>query len=160
MIVFSFIFIFSCISLFFYNEKIISKNPTYKPKFFKIFARFLKIVVFPGFLIIFITYVFLTLFWWWKIFIENTISENFDAKIIYKQWNHIFHEENMIITSHKTEKIVIPSGFSEWEIFIKISQNEKFSEISWGIDELYTRPPNVKIFIKKENGDIKLEKNP
>lgn len=160
MITLSFILIFSCIFLFFYNEKIISKNPNYKPKFLQIFWRFLRIVVFPSVIILSVFLIFSGIFWWWKIFIENMISENFDGKIIYKQWERIFYEEKFVITPHEAEKIVIPSGFSEWEIFVKISQNEKFSEISWGIDELYTRPPNVKVFIKKENEKINLEKNP
>lgn len=96
----------------------------------------------------------------WNIEIFNQTDENFMGKIEFFQHKNLLHSEKFEISQNEKKKITVPNDFNDGDIRIFIEDNSWKEEFVISNDYLYSFNVNEKVFIKKENGDIKLEKNP
>lgn len=96
----------------------------------------------------------------WNIEIFNQTDENFMGKIEFFQHKNLLHSEKFEISQNEKKKITVPDDFNDGDIRIFIEDNFWKEEFVISNDYLYSFNVNEKVFIKKENGGIKLEKNP
>ena len=96
----------------------------------------------------------------WNIEIFNQTDENFMGKIEFFQHKNLLHSEKFEISQNEKKKITVPNDFNNGDIRIFVEDNSWKEEFVISNDYLYSFNVNEKVFIKKENGDIKLEKNP
>ena len=96
----------------------------------------------------------------WNVEIFNQTDENFMGKIEFFQHKNLLHSEKFEISQNEKKNITVPNDFNDGDIRIFIEDNSWKEEFVISNDYLYSFNVNEKVFIKKENGDIKLEKNP
>lgn len=119
------------------------------------------------FTLLFVLLIFVVFFdFFWSIIfggnikIINTTNGIFVGKIEFFQHKNLLHSEKFEISQNEKKKITVPDDFNDGDIKIFIEDNSWKEEFVISNDYLYSFNVNEKVFIKKENGDIKLEKNP